>query len=174
MSPQQMAKLKFKDYPAEQLLINSIRSRLNAEESRVRDAILAEIIRLGKPCDVYQLQLEGIADPVRIVHQMIAERIVVPDGDTTNIAFAYPVSAMPTAHKVFLADGRSFHAMCALDAMGSSFTFQQDVRISSQCAECGEAIFMEIMDGQIADLQPHSVHILHADLRVSNNWAGSC
>lgn len=169
-----MAKLSFKDYPSERLLISSISSRLNREETQVREAILADIIRQGKPCNAHQLQVDGIDDVPRVVNRLIAERIIVADDRAQNISFAYPVSALPTAHKVFLADGRSFHAMCALDAMGSTFTFKQNTSIKSQCAECGEAIFIEIIDKQITDLQPHSLHVLHADLSVSDNWAGGC
>lgn len=174
MLPEDRAKLKFKDYPTERLIIDSISSRLNPEEKQVRNAILADIIRQGKPCDVRQLIINGIDNLERIVDDLISERIVVADDETKNISYAYPVSAMPTNHKVALADGRSFNAMCALDAMGSAFTFKQDARITSQCAECGEAVFIEIKDKQITDLQPHTLHVLHADLLVSDNWAGSC
>jgi len=168
------AKLKFKDYPTERLVINSISSRLDSAERQVREAILADIIRYGKPCDAQQLEINDIDNLDQIVNKLIADRIIVADEATNNISFAYPVSALPTAHKVEMVDGRSFHAMCALDAMGSAFTFKQDVRITSHCVECGDAVLIEIIDKKITDLQPHSLQLLHADLSVSDNWAGSC
>lgn len=68
----------------------------------------------------------------------IDKNIMVVDGDSIN--FIYPVSALPTNHKVTLRDNRSFSAMCAIDAIGTSCTFNQDVRINSICSVTGREI----------------------------------
>lgn len=169
-----MSALKFKDYPAEQLRIDSIRSRLTPDESRFRDAIMEGIIDTGKPIDPRGLELEGIDNPGSLLDILISKKVVVMDGEGSTVQFVYPVSALPTPHRVTLADGRGFFSMCAIDALGSSFTFKQDVKIKSQCSACGETVFVEIVDGRLATLLPESLHILHADLSVSDNWASSC
>ncbi len=164
----------FKDYPTERLLISSIRSRLTPEENQLREAILDDIIKTGKPSPVSKLQMKGICNLERVVKGLVEKKIIVLDAVNENINFAYPVSALPTAHRVTLADGRSFFAMCAVDALGATYTFDQDVRIKSQCAQCGEVVFIEIINKQISCLQPKSLYVLHADLSLSDNWACSC
>ncbi|MEQ8175971.1 MAG: MerB-like organometallic lyase SaoL [Syntrophomonadaceae bacterium] len=169
-----MSALKFKDYPAERLFLNSIRSRLTPAENRFRDAIMDGIINTGQPFNPRNLVLQGISNPGALLDRLIAKRVVVMDADGACVQFVYPVSALPTPHRVTLANGCSFFSMCAIDALGSTFTFNQDVKIKSQCSACGETVFVEIVDGRFATLIPDSMHILHADLSVSDNWASSC
>lgn len=64
--------------------------------------------------------------------------------------------------------------MCAIDAMGTAFTFKQDVKIESICSNCGEKIYVEIKDGKLGEYQPRDMHILHVDLNKNKNWSGEC
>lgn len=169
-----MSMFKFKSYPTEQLLIDSIRSRLTPDENRFRDAIMEEIINTGTPCNPRFLTLAGISNPDALLDSLITKRVVVMDADGLSVQFVYPVSALPTSHQVTLADGRRFFSMCAIDALGTSFTFKQNITVKSQCSACGETVFVEIIDEQLAALIPDSLHVLHADLSVSDNWASSC
>lgn len=166
--------LSFKDYPAERLLIDSIRSRLTPEENKVRDGIMQEIIVNGGSCSLSRLQVEGIHDSSRYVHKLLEKKVIVIDEASQEATFSYPVSALPTPHRVTLEEGNSFFAMCAIDAMGAAFTFKQDTRIVSQCAACGQKVFMEIKGGKIVRLEPETLHVLHADLSNSENWASGC
>lgn len=129
----------------------------------------------GAPFKISGEALEGVNqnDLRTLVASLVEKRAIVLDGDH-RVNFIYPVSALPTHHRVYLKDGRSFSAMCAIDAMGAAFTFKQDARIESKCSECGQKIFMAIKGESIASLYPETTHALHVDLNRSDNWAGSC
>lgn len=168
--------IKFKNYPAEKLMIQSISSRLSEEEMLLRLHLLDQIIEKGAPVSINSLKQS--AAPLRLdtdalVKSMVDKRVLVP-GEAGNNNFAYPVSALPTNHKVTLKDGRKFHAMCAVDAMGAAFTFRQDVRVDSVCADCGRKISVVIENEEIVGLSPEDTHVLHVDLKNADNWAGSC
>ena len=94
--------------------------------------------------------------------------------DTRDVNFIYPVSALPTNHHVTLADGRSFTAMCAIDAMGAAFTFHQDTEVHSVTAVSGEPVYVKIVDGEVVDYSPKNLHALTFPLGQLSNWAGSC
>jgi len=94
--------------------------------------------------------------------------------DARDVNFIYPVSALATNHHVTLADGRSFTAMCAIDAMGAAFTFHQNTEVHSVSAVSGEPIFVKIVDGKVVDYSPKTLHALTFPLGEMSNWAGSC
>jgi len=75
---------------------------------------------------------------------------------------------------VNLADGRRFHAMCAIDAMGSAFVFRQDVEISSRCAFCDVSVELAIRGGEISRQDLLETHVLHVDLTKFSDWSGNC
>lgn len=167
--------MSFSRYPVECLRIESIASRLNKRETTVRDRIMAAIIAKRRPVGLSELTAEGLdlPDLSAVIAMLEEKRAIVLDEDK-NISFAYPVSALPTAHRVILADGRSFEAMCAVDAMGAAFTFRQDVWITSQCFECRQPVTVDIHGGQLAGFSPPDLHLLHVDLNRNDNWAGNC
>ena len=108
----------------------------------------------------------------------IIEVLKAKDGMVTdeeqNVNFIYPVSALPTNHHVTLADGRSFTAMCAIDAIGAAFTFHQDTEVHSVSAVSGEPVFVKIVNGEVADYAPKTLHALTFPLGQLSIWAGSC
>ena len=91
-----------------------------------------------------------------------------------QIVFAYPVSKKPTNHHVELADGRAFFSMCATDALGSTFVFGQDTKISSICPVSGEEIHVTIKNKEIVEYSPKNIHVIHVDLAAVENWAANC
>jgi hypothetical protein len=168
--------IKFKNYPAERLRIDSISSRLTGAERLLRLYLLEQIIESGAPVNIISLKRTAALrqlDTDTLIKSMVDKRVIVPD-QAGNINFAYPVSALPTNHRVTLKDGRQFCAMCAVDAMGAAFTLKQDVAIDSICAHCSEKITVVIQDERITELNPASAHVLHVDLNQTDNWAGSC
>ena len=168
--------MQFKHYPLERLLIERIDSRLNSEEKVVRKWLLDYTIRMGTPFLSGDPVLQAAFPKFNItdILNKLAEKNAVVRDEDGSINFLYPVSALPTNHQVTLADERQFFSMCAVDSMGTAFTFQQDVSINSQCSQCGEPIHVEIQDGKISQLAPGSLRVLHVDLKNSDNWAGSC
>ena len=167
--------MSFSNYPAERLRMESIASRLNEREVMVRDQLMAALIATGRPVGLADLATAGLSIPdlSTVIVALEEKRAIVRD-EEANIRFAYPVSALPTVHRVTLADGRTFQAMCAVDALGSAFTFRQDVRIASRCSECQQPVAIDIRDGQLAAFAPPELHVLHVDLKRNDNWAGNC
>lgn len=167
--------MHFRHYPAERLRIASIASRLDPGEARLREAILAGIIARQRPLSAVDLQGSGfsVGEIEAALQALVAKRAIVRD-QGGSVTFAYPVSALPTGHRVTLADGRSFHAMCAVDALGAAFTFRQDVRIASCCSQCRQPVAVDIRDGRLAAFSPPELHVLHVDLNRTDNWSGSC
>jgi len=159
-----------------QLAIQSIASRLTASEQLVRDRVMEQIIEQGGPLTAADLQHLAALRSLDVAEQLAAlrEKRTIVVNQEGFITFSYPVSALPTSHRVTLADGRSFYAMCAVDAMGSAFTFRQDIRVDSQCSYCRQPVHLETGNQRIIELQPAATHVLHVDLNRYDNWSGSC
>lgn len=174
-----MEKVKYRYYSSEQLEIESIDSRLTEEEKIIRRYLMNYVINNDQVFNISDLY--KITEDVKMVDKKNIARIlenllkknaaVVHDN---NINFIYPVSAISTNHKVRLGDGRDFSAMCAIDAMGTSFTFKQDVEINSSCSHCGDSVKVSIKDGKLNTYEPNDLHILHVDLNKNANWSGNC
>lgn len=164
----------------EQLFIQSIDSKLNNKEKKVRRYIMNYIIDNKKPFNYIISENEIVkslgmeTSEYKSIIEELKKKIVISADEDHNVNFIYPVSALPTNHRVSLEDGREFTAMCGIDAMGSSFAFKQDVTINSICAECGEAVAIEIKNGELVSFSPENLHVLHVDLNKNDNWAGSC
>ena len=62
-----------------------------------------------------------------------------------ELRMANPFSAVPTDYRVE-ADGRSWYANCAWDAFGVLAALHVDGRIETSCADCGDAVVVEVRD----------------------------
>lgn len=171
---------KFRYYPAEKLLIDRVDKRLNEKERKARRFLMNYTIDNGETFNLNEttdILAQGIGFTKRELENLFDslknKASIVVDQDE-NVNFIYPVSGLPTNHKVTLADGRSFSAMCAIDAMGTAFTFNQDIKIDSVCSNCGDPIHVEIEDGELVKYSPEDMHILHVDLNKNPNWSGDC
>lgn len=155
--------------------VDRLSHRLDHEAGELRLKLMNLMIDHGQPLqeeDLCRLPELASFDLQRTYPALVAKRLLVTDAG--EILFVYPVSARPTRHRVNLADGRGFHAMCAIDAMGAAYTFRQDVSIRSSCSECAEPIELTIRDGDLAALQPADGHILHVDLNRFSDWSEDC
>jgi hypothetical protein len=163
-----------RNHPDERLRVDSIASRLTDEENAFRIVLMERTIERGGPLNIEAAARGGGLYPnaPSLIDSLIAKRAVVKD-EEGNLNFIYPVSALPTRHRVSLEDGRRFSAMCAIDAMGTAFTFGQDVEVESQCNECGQRIFVRIERGELAEVTPSSLRVLHVDLNRFDNWAAA-
>lgn len=64
--------------------------------------------------------------------------------------------------------------MCAIDALGASFTFGLDLTINSQCSVSGKEIKIRIENGTIVNKNADDIYAIHMNLNDSDNWAASC
>ena len=74
---------------------------------------------------------------------------LVLDGDGA-LRMCNPFSAVPTAHRVRAA-GRWWFGNCAWDAFGICAALGVDGRVESSCPDCGEAIGVDVRDGEPDD-----------------------
>ncbi|MFD4322429.1 organomercurial lyase [Streptomyces sp. NPDC058548] len=70
--------------------------------------------------------------------------------ETGQIRAGYPFSAVPTRHRVRLAEGVEAWAMCAIDALGIAAMLKTDVVISSTDPVTGEPVTITTRDGRTA------------------------
>jgi hypothetical protein len=156
--------------PEEANPIRGSASRLTPSARQARQRIIAHTLALGRPVNIGES--EGLAS-AREIEELLARKAMVVDAQG-NVPFIYPVSALPTHHRVTLADGRTFSAMCAIDALGATFTFGQDTTIHSKCSACNEPVHLVLRQGRIAHAAPAEVHVLHMDLNQLTDWATRC
>ena len=158
----------------------NVHKKFTARQNEVRLFIMDFIVTEERPFNL-ESDKACVLDALSMTEQEFEEIVKVlleKDGmvisDTRDVNFIYPVSALPTNHHVTLADGRSFTAMCAIDAMGAAFTFHQDTEVHSVTAVSGEPVYVKIVDGEVVDYSPKNLHALTFPLGQLSNWAGSC
>jgi hypothetical protein len=152
------------------LAIRSIASRLSPRARNARLRIIDAILASGHGCNIHVPTCP--ASPPEI-EELVNRKAMVVDA-AGNVNFVYPVSALPTHHRVTLSDGRHFSAMCAIDAMGAAFTFKQGITIHSECSTCHTPVHLELDAEHLHHVAPAHVHVLHMDLNRMDNWAASC
>ena len=159
----------------------NVQAKFNEKQNEVRIAIMNVIIDNKRPFHMKQdgyEALKGISLSGKDEFEDILDVLHSRDGfsadEEGNINFIYPVSALPTAHRVTLADGREFSAMCAIDAIGATFTFHEDTQIHSSCCVCGNDVYVEMKNGECAKHRPEGLYALSFCLEEITNWAGSC
>ena len=159
----------------------NIQEKFTDAQNELRLAIMNFIIDNGRP---FNLKSDGFAalSGIRLssggeysgIVALLQEKDGLVADEAGNVNFIYPASALPTHHRVTLADGREFTAMCAIDALGAAFTFGQDAKVNSKCSVCGAPVHVEIRSGVVAKCSPESLHALSFDLAGLSNWAASC
>ncbi|MBE2897773.1 hypothetical protein HPC37_02745 [Pasteurellaceae bacterium 20609_3] len=152
-------------YPITKLISQPIVSKLTAEQAALRNEILQRLLA-GKALDFTPHQQA-------IVAELAGKNALALDGNT--ITAAYPISLKPTNKRVILADGRSAWAMCAIDALGFHYAFNQPIRVESHCEHCADPIVLTLDKGKVQVEQGgDEIYVLHTDLDKYANWSCSC
>jgi hypothetical protein len=147
--------------------IPNINALLSDQERQARRMLMDKIIEDGRP--VYPSDYTGD----KLIQCLDSKGVIARNGDGL-VTVVYPVSAMPTPHKVKLKDGRSFYSICAIDSLGSAFAFEQDITVTSSCSYCHRQVYVAIENGEISSFDPEGVLVTHTDLAGEVNWAGTC
>lgn len=135
---------------------------IDKRDSVFYDEIRCESKRRGIDIKLVNLTLKKFEEE----HYFVSEE--------EEVIFMYPVSSKPTNHRVKLADGREFCAMCAIDSLGSAITFDQDIEINSKCMMTQKDIHVEVKDGKIESVNNEEIRVLHVNMDNYSNWASSC
>lgn len=107
---------------------------------RGRAPVAAEIAsELDGPVTDVEASLRRLAD---------AHVIVLAPG-TSYVWMANPLSAIPTPFRVET-EGRELFANCIWDALGTVAMLGDEGRVHTWCPDCGEAISLEVRDGEVS------------------------
>jgi hypothetical protein len=129
---------------------------------RIRTHLYASFVADGRPrtpaetCEALGLAEKEVAEAYERLHDAHA---LVLDPGTTEIRMLNPFSAVETQHRVE-ADGRSWFANCAWDALGIPAALHTDGAVCSACPDCGEPVELEVREGELvrgAELLVHFV-----------------
>ncbi len=151
----------------------SIHSRLAGDENTLRAALLECLVNTGTPVAFAEAGAALGWPPARTAAAaagIAGKKMVVLDADG-RVQFAYPVSTVATSHKVTLADGRTFHAMCAIDALGCCLTFGQPATVESACQICGKPLRVQVNGAHDIVAEPPGAYAVHVDLDKYEDWA---
>lgn len=169
---QEFLELEFENYTSQELYLERRYKDLKEKYQDIRLFIMESVIdSITSLKDIKNKLKNKYPDIDDILIKMQKKGIFVADND---VKFIYPVSALPTSHRVKREDGKEFYSMCAIDSIGTHFTFHQDIEINSRCCETGESINLKLSNGKLVSHFPKDLHILHVDLNNHTNWAGNC
>lgn len=107
-------------------------------------------------------KLPDIATANNYLNQMADIGCLVRDPESGQILSAYPFSSVPTAHRITPEDNPEVYAMCAIDALGTSFMFDLDAVIQSSCQHCKKEITIHISDGSLSLAVPDEIVVVYA------------
>jgi hypothetical protein len=95
----------------------------------------------------FQLTVSQAVDAYRELHQRHA---LFLEPGTASIRMANPFSAVPTRFRVH-AQGRSYWANCAWDALGIPAALHHDADIEAACAESNSPVELAVRDARVID-----------------------
>jgi hypothetical protein len=108
-------------------------------------ATIALFIRLGRAPRWAEIAAEtnlGERAIEEILRELGRYDLLTVDKDRRSIGYAYPFTALPSAHQVKV-HGHRLRTLCAIDALGVGAMCDTDVVIESSCHLCGTAISIE-------------------------------
>jgi hypothetical protein len=119
-------------------------------EAAVHRCILQAFARHGAPPSMVELASAAFpfGSPVDEVLARLLAADVIRLTASGRIEVAYPFSALPTRHRVRLADGGEVYSMCAVDALGIAFMLDTDEVIESSDPVNGNPITIIVEGGE--------------------------
>lgn len=157
-------------YSIKEFITKPIVCKISSEEEALRNYLMNQIIDAKAPLSIKEHK------DVQIIRKMAENNILALNNEDEIVAL-YPVSAIETDKKVIFNDGRYAYAMCALDALGFHYAFNEEIRIESKCSHCGSKIVLKVKDGRVEVLEAEdkdTIYVLCADLDNMENWSCSC
>ena len=61
--------------------------------------------------------------------------------------------------------------MCAIDALGCFFEFDQPLQIDARCYVCSEPVHVNVTGPGQVESQPPHIYATHVDLNKYDDWA---
>jgi hypothetical protein len=129
---------------------------------RIRNHLYSSFVRDGTARTPAEAAVElgvGVEQTRAAYRRLHDAHALVLEPDAESIRMLNPFSVVETPHRVE-ADGRSWWANCAWDALGIPAALHVDARIESVCPDCGARLQLEVRDGELvrgAELLVHFV-----------------
>jgi hypothetical protein len=133
-----------------------------SSQGRVWRAVLTRLL-FRSPVDTASLSV-ATGLPEAAVEEALA---ALSDGGVIHragrvVVAAYPLSGVPTRHRLHV--GRTTtYACCAIDALAIPFLVDGPVNLSSECAECGEAITVRMDGERVLTVAPESPIVFYVE-----------
>jgi hypothetical protein len=141
---------------------------MTPEDLLVRNATYRLFAERGRAPTIDEVAVatgEG-SDAVRAAWRRLHDgHALVLDGND-RILMANPFSAVETPHRVEAA-GRSWYANCGWDAFGIGVVLSADSTIHTTCADCGDAIELEVRGYRPTDPSP----LFHVLVPATDWWS---
>lgn len=124
---------------------------MDESDLRIRNHLYSSFVQAGNACTPAEtaselgLGVEDTRDAYRRLHDAHA-LVLERDGETVRML--NPFSAVETPHRVE-ANGRSWWANCAWDALGIPAALHVDARVESTCPDCAERLELEVRGGEL-------------------------
>ena len=137
-------------------------------DTRVRLHVYRHFLGAGRPPAPGETAAAlGVSTPdVEAALQRLHDgHVLVLHTGTTDIWMANPLSAVPTAYTVHLAD-RTWYGNCIWDAFGVAAMIGGDATVRSTCPDCAEPLAAEIKDQVLVTGQG----VVHFAVPASHWW----
>jgi len=109
--------------------------------------LFAETGRRPEPAEIAARAALQADDVLAAFGRLRAQRLLLLEADGVTIRMAPPFSGVPTAHQVE-ADGITYDANCAWDALGVVAALRKPGRVRSECGQSGEPLELAVgLDG---------------------------
>jgi Alkylmercury lyase len=148
------------------LPLKARQSQLEPQLRNLHITILRHFATAGQPLSRDQVAQQLGDDAVdAALARLAGDDLIVLDPDRRHIAGAYPFTAEERVHAV-LTNGRTVHAMCALDALAIAPLFETATRIDSRCHVTDTPVEIHMQGAELLSAQP-------GDVRVGIHWQGT-
>ena len=109
----------------------------------------AETTRVPQASEISQSLGREIGEIRTALKQLALNKVLILAPNHSSIWAANPFCAVPSGFRV-QAGGKNYWAICIWDALGVAAALHKDAVIDAACGDCGNAMQLEIADGNIA------------------------
>ena len=137
-------------------------------DTEVRLQLYRDFIESGRPPSITRVAglMGAPLEAVRAAFERLAAgKAIVLQPSSREVLMANPLSAVPSPFLV-RTSGRVFFGSCVWDALGIIAMLQADGTLETSCSCCGEAMSIDVRDGQ-----PQVVEgIIHFPIPAKRWW----
>lgn len=140
-------------------------------DQRVRLFIYEHFAEHGSPPVAEQLMTWfdlDRAEAIDVLRRLVDARHIALVKGTARILMAFPFSAIATPFRV-IANGRTYFANCAWDAIAFHSMLSTEIAIDSFCHHCAAPIRIEMRDGRAVRVEPPEA-IVYLARRPAQWW----